>query len=262
MIVQEKVYTDLTGYNFPYFIVHTDITVFPVKCVDKFDHSHKKWKDSLETLAEVAVLHTYVENQAILEPTPLYHASKCKQTKAQGSEDCLWFILISIMAFSDVAKSRVDWNLVLFLPIIGNTLSSAALLWGIVSKNKAILVTCSNFGLRCAHIMSILWHTIFLVSSKRLAATYHISLGISLSSMEENLDMFPSKREDGRQPLKTGVPRSNREGWNIWFMDPYFYLLMWLLSFFFIFLSGCKQNRVKMCYNRLKFVKELQISTV
>ena len=39
---------------------------------------------------ELAVLHTYVENQAILEPIFLYRASKCKQTKEQGSEDCLW----------------------------------------------------------------------------------------------------------------------------------------------------------------------------
>ena len=43
---------------------------------------------SLETRAEPAVLHTYVENQAILEPILLYRASKCKQTKEQGSEDC------------------------------------------------------------------------------------------------------------------------------------------------------------------------------
>ena len=45
--------------------------------------------DSLETLAELAVLHIYVENQAILEPI-LYRASKCKQTKEQGSKDYLW----------------------------------------------------------------------------------------------------------------------------------------------------------------------------
>ena len=32
----------------------------------------------------------YVENQAILEPIPLHRASKCKQTKEQGSKDCLW----------------------------------------------------------------------------------------------------------------------------------------------------------------------------
>ena len=45
---------------------------------------------SLETGAELAVLRTYVENQAILEPVLLYRASKCKQTKERGSEDCLW----------------------------------------------------------------------------------------------------------------------------------------------------------------------------
>ena len=43
----------------------------------------------LETRTELAVLHTYVENQAILESILLYPASKCKQTKEQGSEDCL-----------------------------------------------------------------------------------------------------------------------------------------------------------------------------
>ena len=64
--------------------------------VTKFDpqiysnHSHKKWKDSLETRAEPTVLCVYVKNQAILEPILLYRASKCKQTKEQGSEDCLW----------------------------------------------------------------------------------------------------------------------------------------------------------------------------
>ena len=46
--------------------------------------------DSLETRAELAFLRTYVENQAILEPILLYRASKCKQTKEQGREDCLW----------------------------------------------------------------------------------------------------------------------------------------------------------------------------
>ena len=51
------------------------------------NHSHKK--DSLETQVELAILRTYVENQAIPEPILLYRASKCKQTKEQDSEDCL-----------------------------------------------------------------------------------------------------------------------------------------------------------------------------
>ena len=55
-----------------------------------FNPSHKKRKDSLEARAELAVLCTYVENQAILEPILLYQPSKCEQTKEQGSEDCLW----------------------------------------------------------------------------------------------------------------------------------------------------------------------------
>ena len=45
--------------------------------------------DSLETQAELAILHTYVENQAILEPILFYRRSKCKQAKEQGSEDYL-----------------------------------------------------------------------------------------------------------------------------------------------------------------------------
>ena len=45
---------------------------------------------SLETRAEPAVLRTYVENQARLEPILIYRASKYKQTKEQGSQDCLW----------------------------------------------------------------------------------------------------------------------------------------------------------------------------
>ena len=44
------------------------------------NHNHKKRKDSLETRAELPVLHVYVENQAILETILLYRASKCKQT--------------------------------------------------------------------------------------------------------------------------------------------------------------------------------------
>ena len=55
-----------------------------------FDHSHKKRKDSLETRAELAVLRSYVGNQAILEPILLYRVLKYKQTKEQGREDCLW----------------------------------------------------------------------------------------------------------------------------------------------------------------------------
>ena len=55
-----------------------------------FYHSNKKRKDSLETGAEPAVLRVYVENQVIIEPILLYRASKCKQTKEQGREDCLW----------------------------------------------------------------------------------------------------------------------------------------------------------------------------
>ena len=57
---------------------------------DKSNCSHKKRKDSLETSAELVVLRTYVDNKAIIEPILFYQASKCKQTKEQGKEDCLW----------------------------------------------------------------------------------------------------------------------------------------------------------------------------
>lgn len=35
-----------------------------------------------------------------------------------------------------------------------------------------------------------------------------------------------------------------------------------IVSFIFFFLSRCKQNRIKLCYNRLQFVKETKISGV
>ena len=43
-----------------------------------FKRSHKKRKDSLERRAELTVLRSYVENQAILEPILFYRASKHK----------------------------------------------------------------------------------------------------------------------------------------------------------------------------------------
>ena len=39
-----------------------------------------------------------------------------------------------------------------------------------------------------------------------------------------------------------------------------FYVI--IISVFFFFLPKCKYNRVKLCYNRLKFAKETQIGTV
>ena len=51
------------------------------------NQSHKKWKDTLETRTERAVLRTYgvggtnivLQNYVILEPFLLYHASKYKK---------------------------------------------------------------------------------------------------------------------------------------------------------------------------------------
>ena len=62
-----------------------------------YSYSHKKQKDSLETQAELSVLSTYVENQAILEPILHHRGSKCKQTKEQGSEGCLWTHIFTIL---------------------------------------------------------------------------------------------------------------------------------------------------------------------
>ena len=45
---------------------------------------NSKRKESLEILAERAVLRAYVENHAILEHVLLYRASKYKQTKNAG----------------------------------------------------------------------------------------------------------------------------------------------------------------------------------
>ena len=53
--------------------------------------------DSLETRAELVVLRTYVENQAMRETLLLYRASKCKQTKQQDSEDCLWTHIVTFL---------------------------------------------------------------------------------------------------------------------------------------------------------------------
>ena len=43
------------------------------KQCSKSNHSHKKQKDSLEIQVKLAVLCTYVQNQVILEPIPLYY---------------------------------------------------------------------------------------------------------------------------------------------------------------------------------------------
>ena len=54
-------------------------------------------KSSLETRAELAVLRSYVENQAILESILLCRGSRSKQTKEQGSEDCLWTYIFTFL---------------------------------------------------------------------------------------------------------------------------------------------------------------------
>ena len=77
-------------------------------------HSHKKRKDSLETRAELAVLRTYDENQAILECIFLYHASKCKQTKEQaaktvyGTISLPFYVIIIIFFFFSQSRYKHD----------------------------------------------------------------------------------------------------------------------------------------------------------
>ena len=46
-------------------------------------------------------------------------------------------------------------------------------------------------------------------------------------------------------------------------MDSYFNLFHKIIvSFFSFFMSRCKQNKIKLCYNRLQFVKETQTNAV
>ena len=83
-------------------------------------HSQMQQIDSVvfcitETRAEPAVLRTYVENQAILEPILLYRASKCKQTKEKGREDYLWthiftFFIRLLSAFFFYVKMQTKQN--------------------------------------------------------------------------------------------------------------------------------------------------------
>ena len=78
-----------------------------------FEHSHKKRKDSSEPRAELAVLRIYVEKQGLLESISLYRASKCTQTKEQGSEDCLWTHIFTFLCddyqffFFSLPKCRI-----------------------------------------------------------------------------------------------------------------------------------------------------------
>ena len=51
----------------------------------------------MEIRAELAVLRSYVENQAILEPIVLYRTSNCKQTKEQGNECFLWTYIFTFL---------------------------------------------------------------------------------------------------------------------------------------------------------------------
>ena len=66
-------------------------------------HSHKKWKDSLETRAERAALCAYVKNYVVLEPTLLtdllFRASKHKQTKTPGIKTVSELPIFKVFSF-------------------------------------------------------------------------------------------------------------------------------------------------------------------
>ena len=51
----------------------------------------------MEAQTKLAVLRIYVENRSILEPICLYHASKYKNTKEQGSKNCLWIHIFTFL---------------------------------------------------------------------------------------------------------------------------------------------------------------------
>ena len=63
-----------------------------------YSYSHKKQKDSLETQAELSVVSTYVENQAILERILLYRGSKCKQNKERAVYDPYFYLFIRLLS--------------------------------------------------------------------------------------------------------------------------------------------------------------------
>ena len=82
--------------------------------------------NSLVIHAKLAVLRSYVENEAILESIPLFRGSKCKQTKQKGSEDCyetislpFYKIIVSFFFFFNQDVNKTSSN----CAIIGCNLS-------------------------------------------------------------------------------------------------------------------------------------------
>ena len=62
----------------------------------------------------------------------------------------------------------------------------------------------------------------------------------------------------GHQNLNKPKSRAARTVYGLIFLP--FYKI--IVSFFFFFMSRCKQNKIKLCYSRLQFVKETQTNTV
>ena len=68
-----------------YFVEHLSLaaSVYGSGYIHYVYYNRKKWKDNLETRAELTVLRANVRNQVTLEPIVFCRASKCKQTKEQ-----------------------------------------------------------------------------------------------------------------------------------------------------------------------------------
>ena len=83
-----------------------------------------KRKDSLETRAEPAVLHAYVENQVMLEPILLYRASKYKQTKKREK----------LKLFKDLLVNLRDYHFFFFFALRNMPGSNCAIIGRNISR--------------------------------------------------------------------------------------------------------------------------------
>ena len=70
----------------------------------------------------------------------------------------------------------------------------------------------------------------------------------------------PSYTRTHSSLLGIEMQTNQRAGQRGLFMDPYLYLFIRLLSAFFFFLPRCKQNKIKLYYNRLQIVKKNKLT--
>ena len=136
------------------------------------NHSHKKREDSLETRAELAVLRTYVENQSILELILFYLASKYKQTKEKGSDDCFWTHIFTFYFFIIMFSLLSGFFLLFFLSTCKyNRIKLCYNKLHFVKETK--ISTVSNTS--CSYILSSCWK-----SSLNLSITFYVYIFFSL----------------------------------------------------------------------------------